>query len=42
MTLIESDPQNKVDFGGLKIDRNTRKIIATNYTLDKSKYYWKK
>lgn len=41
MTLIESDPQNKVDFGGLKIDRNTRKIIATNYTLDKSKYYWK-
>ncbi len=38
---IESDPQNKVDFGGLSVDRNTRKIISTSYTLDKTKYYWK-
>ncbi len=38
---IESDPQNKVDFGGLNLDRNTRKIISTSYTLDKTKTYWK-
>jgi len=38
---IESDPDNKVDFGGLSVDRNTRKIISTSYTLDKTKYYWK-
>lgn len=41
MTLIESDPDGKVDFGGLNIDRNTREIISTNYTLDKTKYYWR-
>ena len=38
---VESDPENKVDFGGLNVDKNTRKIISTSYTLDKSKYYWK-
>ncbi|MBK8820422.1 MAG: hypothetical protein IPN49_15495 [Saprospiraceae bacterium] len=38
---IESDPENKVDFGGLRMDRHTRKIIGTSYTLDKTKYYWK-
>jgi dipeptidyl aminopeptidase/acylaminoacyl peptidase len=38
---IESDPENKVDFGGLRMDRHTRKIISTSYTLDKTKYYWK-
>ncbi|MEZ4912177.1 MAG: S9 family peptidase [Saprospiraceae bacterium] len=41
MTLIESDPEGKVDFGGLNIDRNTKQIISTNYTLDKTKYYWR-
>lgn len=41
MTMIESDPEGKVDFGNLIIDRNTRKIIGTSYTLDKDKYYWK-
>jgi dipeptidyl aminopeptidase/acylaminoacyl peptidase len=41
MTLMESDPNKKVDFGGLMIDDNTRKIIATSYTLDKTEYYWK-
>lgn len=39
--LIECDPENKVDFGGLTMDKNTRKIISTFYTLDKTKYYWK-
>lgn len=38
---VESDPENKVDFGGLSVDRNTRKIISTSYTLDKTKHYWK-
>ncbi len=38
---IESDPENKVDFGGLRMDRHNRKIISTSYTLDKTKYYWK-
>lgn len=41
MEKIESDPENKVDFGGLRMDRHTRKIISTSYTLDKTKYYWK-
>lgn len=39
--LMESDPNKKVDFGGLMIDDNTRKIISTSYTLDKTEYYWK-
>lgn len=38
---LESDPNNKVDFGGLRIDANTRKIISTSYTLDKTVYDWK-
>lgn len=41
MKLMESDPNKKVDFGGLMLDDNTRKIIATSYTLDKTEYYWK-
>ncbi|WP_353145912.1 S9 family peptidase [Chryseobacterium sp.] len=40
-TKIESDPKGKVDFRGLAIDRNTRKIISTSYTGDKTDYYWK-
>ncbi|MDQ0781879.1 S9 family peptidase [Chryseobacterium sp. W4I1] len=41
MTKIEADPKGKVDFGGLFVDRNTRKIISTSYTGDKTEYYWK-
>lgn len=40
-TKIESDPENKVDLGGINFDRNTRKIISTSYVVDKTKYYWK-
>ncbi|TLX26831.1 S9 family peptidase [Chryseobacterium indologenes] len=40
-TKIESDPKGKVDFGNLFIDRNTRKIIATSYTGNKTENYWK-
>lgn len=41
ITFIESDPKGKVDFGGLFMDRNTRKIISTSYTSDKTDRYWK-
>ncbi len=41
LTYIESDPNKKVDFGSLYLDRNTRKITATSYTADKTEYYWK-
>jgi dipeptidyl aminopeptidase/acylaminoacyl peptidase len=40
-TLVESDPEKRVDFGGLNLDRNTREIISTSYTDDKTRYYWK-
>jgi len=39
--LIESDPDNRVDFGGMRMDRNTRKIISTSYTEDKTRHYWR-
>ncbi len=41
LTKIESDPKGKVDFGGMQIDRNTRKIICTNYVADKTEYIWR-
>ncbi|KPE50842.1 alpha/beta hydrolase family protein [Chryseobacterium indologenes] len=41
ITKVEEDPKGKVDFGGLFIDRNTRKIISTSYTGDKTEVYWK-
>lgn len=41
LTKIESDPENKVDFGGLMLEQNTRKMIMTSYTQDKPKFYWK-
>ncbi len=41
MTKLESDPEGRVDFGGLRLDRNTRKMISTSYTDDKTRYYWK-
>ncbi|MCG8652084.1 MAG: S9 family peptidase [Pirellulales bacterium] len=41
LELVESDPKNRVDFGGLRIDRNTREIISTSYTEDKTRYHWR-
>ena len=38
---IESDPQNKVDFGGMFIDDNTREILYTSYIYDKRERLWK-
>ncbi len=41
MDKIESDPENRVDFGGLSLDQNTRQIISTSYTDDKTRVYFK-
>ncbi|MCH2131716.1 MAG: prolyl oligopeptidase family serine peptidase, partial [Pirellulaceae bacterium] len=41
LELVESDPENQVDFGGLRLDRNTRAVISTSYTDDKTRYYWR-
>jgi len=38
---VESDPKNKVDFGSLFVNDNTREIISTSYTYDKRKRYFK-
>lgn len=40
ITKIESDPEGRVDFGGLRLDQNTREIISTSYTDDKTRIYW--
>jgi len=39
--IIESDPEGKVDFGGLFVNDHTREIIATSYTYDKRKRYFR-
>jgi len=39
--LMESDPEAKVDFGSLFVNDHTREIIATSYTYDKRKRYFK-
>jgi dipeptidyl aminopeptidase/acylaminoacyl peptidase len=41
MTLLESDPENRVDFGSLSLDQNTREIISTTYVDDRERIYWK-
>nr|MBA3987273.1 S9 family peptidase [Flavobacteriales bacterium] len=40
-TKIESDPENRVDFGGLSMSRLNREIIFTSYTDDKTRMYFK-
>jgi dipeptidyl aminopeptidase/acylaminoacyl peptidase len=40
-TLVESDPEGRVDFGGLGLDRDTRQIAYTSYTDDRTRYYWR-
>ena len=41
MTKIESDPKNRVDFGGLIMSDLSREVIYTSYTDDKTDIYWK-
>ena len=40
-TKIESDPENRVDFGGLTISQGSRKVISSSYTDDKTRIYYK-
>ncbi len=39
--IIESDPENEVDFGGIMISEKTRKPIVTYYISDYVRYYFK-
>jgi len=41
LTFVEKDPGDQVDFGGIMFDDNTRKMINTSYTVDKTEYNWK-
>ena len=41
LTFYEEDPKKRVDFGGINFDDNTRRVIATRYTADKTEYLWK-
>jgi dipeptidyl aminopeptidase/acylaminoacyl peptidase len=40
-TIIESDPENEVDFGGTFFSDKTEKLIATYYVADRVRYYFK-
>ena len=39
--LVESDPLNRVDFGGASFSEVTDELIATSYTDEKTRIYWK-
>lgn len=39
--LVEKDPENKVDFGGVFFSDVTKEMILTKYTDAKSRRYWK-
>jgi len=39
--LVESDPMNRVDFGGVNFSELTDEMIATSYTDERERIYWK-
>jgi dipeptidyl aminopeptidase/acylaminoacyl peptidase len=39
--LVESDPLNRVDFGGAEFSNLTDELIATVYTDSRTRIYWK-
>jgi dipeptidyl aminopeptidase/acylaminoacyl peptidase len=39
--LVESDPLNRVDFGGATFSDVTNELIATSYEDDRTRIYWK-
>jgi dipeptidyl aminopeptidase/acylaminoacyl peptidase len=41
MELMESDPEKRVDLDGITLDQNTREIINTSYTDDRTRIYFK-
>ncbi|TVR77478.1 MAG: S9 family peptidase [Saprospirales bacterium] len=40
--LVERDPENKVDFGGISVSEISKEIISTSYTDDRTRRYFKK
>lgn len=41
LELLESDPEERVDFGSLLLDRNTGEWIGTAYVDDEKRMYWR-
>jgi len=41
LSVVESDPMNKVDFGGAIFDSESHKFVGTSYTVDKTVNYWR-
>lgn len=39
--LVESDPLNRVDFGGATFSDVTNELVATSYTDERVRIYWK-
>ena len=39
--LVEQDPLNRVDLGGISFSEITKDLIATTYQDDKTRIYWK-
>lgn len=39
--MVEQDPMNRVDFGGIFISNKTKEIVLTTYTDDKTRVYFK-
>jgi dipeptidyl aminopeptidase/acylaminoacyl peptidase len=39
--LVESDPMNRVDFGSAIFSELTNDLVATTYTDDRTRIYWK-
>jgi dipeptidyl aminopeptidase/acylaminoacyl peptidase len=40
-TLVESDPLNRVDFGGTIFSDVTNELVGTSYVDDRTRIYWK-
>jgi dipeptidyl aminopeptidase/acylaminoacyl peptidase len=39
--VVESDPLNRVDFGGAEFSDRTNELVATTYQDDRTRIYWK-
>ncbi len=41
MELVEKDPENKADFGGLSVSEKTLEVLYTSYTDERTRRYFK-
>ncbi len=41
MELVEEDPENRADFGGITISDKTHNVLFTSYTYERTKRYFK-